>query len=166
MSEVPRNQQGKIKDAAASQEEIAVMILGLDLEKRRISLALAPEGLAPGEEAKDSLAVGTVVNGTVERVEPFGVFVRLGPGRTGLIPNAEMGTQRGTDHRRDFSPGTEVKVAVLAIEEGGKRIRLSRSKAMAQEEQAETQAYLKGAAPKGRGFGVTLGDLLRQSRKN
>jgi hypothetical protein len=58
-----------------------------------------------------------------------------------------------------------VKVVVLGIEDNGKRIRLSRSKALAQEEQAETQAYLKGATPKGRGFGVTLGDLLRQSRK-
>jgi ribosomal protein S1 len=83
-----------------------------------------------------------------------------------LIPNAEMGTQRGTDHRRDFSPGTEVKVAVLAIEEDGKRIRLSRSKALVHEEQAETQAYLRSTGPKSRGFGVTLGDLLKQSRKN
>jgi ribosomal protein S1 len=143
------------------------MILGIDAEKRRISLAIAPEGMAPGEEAKDAtLTVGAVLTGTVERVEPFGVFVRLGPGRTGLIPNAEMGTQRGTDHRRDFSPGTEVKVVVLAIEEGGKRIRLSRAKALAHEEQAETQAYLRGTTQKGRGFGVTLGDLLKQRRKN
>jgi ribosomal protein S1 len=76
-----------------------------------------------------------------------------------------MGTQRGADHRRDFSEGTEVKVVVLGIEDNGKRIRLSRAKALAHEEQAETQAYLKGTQPKGRGFGVTLGDLLRQSRK-
>jgi len=167
MSEIPRNQQRRIKEAAAAQEEIAVMILNIDPGKRRISLALAPEGASPGEQAEESgLAVGAVLTGTVEHVEPFGVFVRLGPGRTGLIPNAEMGTQRGTDHRKDFSPGTEVKVVVLAIEEGGKRIRLSRSKALVHEEQVETQAYLRGTTQKGRGFGVTLGDLLRQSRKN
>jgi small subunit ribosomal protein S1 len=156
-----------MKDAAASQAEISVMVLGIDPDKRRISLALAPEGATLGEQAEEpALAVGTVMMGTVERVEPFGVFVRLGPGRTGLIPNVEMGTQRGTDHRKDFSPGTEVKVAVLAVEEGGKRIRLSRSKALVHEEQAETQAYLRSTGQKGRGFGVTLGDLLKQSRKN
>ena len=166
-SEIPRSQQGWIKEAAASQAEISVMILSIDPDKRRISLALAPEGATPGEQAEEpTLAVGAVMMGTVERVEPFGVFVRLGPGRTGLVPNAEMGTQRGTDHRRDFSPGTEVKVVVLAIEDGGKRIRLSRSKALVHEEQAETQAYLRSTGPKSRGFGVTLGDLLRQSRKN
>jgi small subunit ribosomal protein S1 len=166
LSEVPRSQQGKVKEAAAAQEEITVMILGIDPEKKRISLALAPEGAALGAQVESTVAVGSVVAGVVERVEPFGLFVRLGPGQVGLIPNAEMGTQRGADHRRDFAPGTEVKVVVLGIEDNGKRIRLSRSKALAQEEQAETQAYLKGSQPKGRGFGVTLGDLLRQSRRN
>ncbi|HXG22142.1 MAG TPA: S1 RNA-binding domain-containing protein [Methylomirabilota bacterium] len=166
MSEVPRSQQGRIKEAAEKQEEITVLILGIDPDKKRISLALAPEGSEPGGQLESSLSVGSVVTGTVDRVEPFGVFVRVGPGQVGLIPNAEMGTQRGADHRKEFAPGTEVKVVVLGIEDNGKRIRLSRAKALAREEQAETQAYLKGSQPKGRGFGVTLGDLLRQSRKN
>lgn len=163
LSEIPRSQQGQIKEAAAAGAEVTVIILGIDLDKRRISLALAAEGMNPGEEVKQ-IEVGTVKTGTVERVEQFGVFVRLGPGQIGLIPNAEMGTQRGTDHRKEFGPGTEVKVVVLAIEEGGKRLRLSRAKALAHEEQAETQAYLHGAQ-KGSGFGVTLGDLLKQGKK-
>ena len=53
-----------------------------------------------------------------------------------------------------------MKVLVLAIEEGGRRIRLSREKALAHEEQAETQAYIKDAARRG-GFGMTLGDFLK-----
>jgi len=162
LSEIPRNQQGQIKEAAAVGGELTVMILGIDPGKRRVSLALAPEGLAPGQEAEE-LQAGTVKTGTVERIEPFGVFVRLGPGQVGLIPNAEMGTQRGTDHRKDFAPGTEVKVVVVGIEEGGKRIRLSRSKALVQEEQAETQAYMRGSQRGG--FGLTLGDLLKQGKK-
>jgi small subunit ribosomal protein S1 len=166
-SEIPRNQQGRVKEAAAAQEELTVMILAIDPDKRRVSLALAPEGATPGEQAEESvLVVGAAVNGTVEGVEPFGVFVRLGPGQTGLIPNAEMGTPRGTDHRKEFPPGAEVKVVVTAVEDGGKRIRLSRAKAREHEERADTQTYLQGSTQKGRGFGVTLGDLLKQSRKN
>jgi hypothetical protein len=53
-----------------------------------------------------------------------------------------------------------MKVLVLAVEDGGRRIRLSREKALAHEEQAETQAYLKDTARKG-GFGMTLGDFLK-----
>ena len=54
-----------------------------------------------------------------------------------------------------------MKVLVLGVEEGGRRIRLSRDKALAHEEQAETQAYIKDAARKG-GFGMTLGDFLKE----
>ena len=75
-----------------------------------------------------------------------------------------MGTPRGTDHRKEFPPGTEVKVAVLAVEEGGRRIRLSRTKVSAHEEQAETQAYL-ASGQQGQGFGLSLGELLQRSKR-
>ena len=42
LSEIPRNQQGQIKEAAAVGGELAVMILGIDPSKHRISLALSP----------------------------------------------------------------------------------------------------------------------------
>jgi small subunit ribosomal protein S1 len=160
-SEIPRHRQGEIREMVAAGAEIAVMIVAIDPGKRRIALALAPEGAAVGEQMESTVTVGAVLTGTVERVEPFGVFVRLGPGQTGLVPNAELGTTRGADHHRMFPPGTELKVLVLAIEDGGRRIRLSREKALVQEEQAETQAYTKDAARKG-GFGITLGDFLKK----
>ena len=103
--------------------------------------------------------------GTVERVETFGVFVRLGPGQTGLIPNAELVAGRGADPRKAFPAGSEVKVVVLAIEEGGRRIRLSQAQALAREEQAETQAYLRESTKKGDGFALTLGERLQQARR-
>jgi len=159
-SEIPRHQQGAMREAVAAAAEIAVMIVNVDPAKRRIALALAPEGAAVGEEMESSVAVGAVLTGTVDRIEQYGVFVRLGPGQTGLVPNAELGTTRGTDHRRMFPPGSEMKVLVLGIEEGGRRIRLSREKALAHEEQQETQAYIKDAGKKG-GFGMTLGDFLK-----
>jgi ribosomal protein S1 len=92
------------------------------------------------------------------------VFLRLGPGQVGLVPNAEMGTERNADHRKEFPPGTEIKVAVLGVEDGGKRIRLSRAQVARMEEQAETQGYMQDAARKGGGFGMTLGEALRNSR--
>jgi small subunit ribosomal protein S1 len=159
-SEIPRHRHGAIREMVAAGAEIAVIIAAVDPARRRISLALAPEGASVGERLESAVTVGAVLTGTVERVEPFGVFVRLGPGQTGLVPNAELGTTRGTDHRRMFPAGSELKVLVLGIEEGGRRIRLSREKALAHEEQAETQAYIKDTARKG-GFGMTLGDYFK-----
>src|SRR5262245_21656310 len=140
-SEIPRNRQGPLREAAAGAAEVTVMIVGIDTEKRRIALALAPDDAAPGAQVTSTVAVGAVLMGTVERLESFGVFVRLGPGQTGLVPSAELGTARGSDPRKAFPVGSEIKVLVLAIEEGGRRIRLSHVQALAHEEKAETQAY-------------------------
>jgi len=165
LTEIPRSRHGEMKQAAQSGAELLVLITSLDPEKRRIGLALAPEGAAPGTQLESGIAVGAVVVGTVERIEPFGVFLRLGPGQVGLIPNAEMGTPRNTDHRKDFPPGTEIKVAVLSIEDGGKRIRLSRAQALRMEEDAETKGYMQDAARRSGGFGMTLGEALLRNRR-
>jgi small subunit ribosomal protein S1 len=164
-SEIPRSRQGAMREAAAGGAEITVMIVSIDGEKHRIGLALAPQDAAAGDRVESSVAVGAVLTGAIERVESYGVFVRLGPGQTGLVPTAELGTARGADHRKAFPVGTDLKVLVLAIEEGGRRIRLSHAQALAQEERAETQAYLGDATKKGGGFGLTLGEQFRQTRR-
>jgi small subunit ribosomal protein S1 len=165
ISEIPRSRQRAMRDAVAAGEEVTVMILTIDPAKRRIGLGLAPEGAAAGDQVESSVAVGAVLMGTVERVESFGAFVRLGPGQTGLVPSAELGVQRGADPRRAFPPGTDIKVLVLAIEDGGRRIRLSHTQALAREEQVEAQAYLHDSAGRGGGFGLTMGEAFRQARR-
>jgi small subunit ribosomal protein S1 len=165
VSEIPRSRQGAMREAAAGSAEIAVLIVSIDRDKRRVALALAPEDAALGQQMESSVELGAVLTGTVERHEPFGVFVRLGPGQTGLVPAAELSMSRGADARKAFPTGSEMKVLVLAIEEGGRRIRLSHAQALAREEQAETQAYLGQSPKKGDGFGLTLGERVTQRTK-
>jgi small subunit ribosomal protein S1 len=166
VSEIPRSRQGALREAAAASAEIAVLIVAIDAGKRRIALALAPDGAEFGQEMQSSVEVGAVLTGTVERHEPFGVFVRLGPGQTGLVPTAELSMSRGADAHKAFPAGSEMKVLVLAIEEGGRRIRLSHTQALAREEQAETQAYLQQGPKRGDGFGLTLGERVKPRSKN
>jgi small subunit ribosomal protein S1 len=166
ITEIPRNRQGALREAAAGGAEVAVLIVSIDTEKRRVALALAPEGAALGQQMESRVEVGAVLTGTVERHESFGVFVRLGPGQTGLVPTAELAMSRGADPRKAFPAGSEIKVLVLAIEEGGRRIRLSHAQALAREEQAETQAYMQQSPKRGDGFGLTLGERIKQSSKN
>jgi small subunit ribosomal protein S1 len=164
LTEIPRSRHGELKKAAETGEDLVVLVTSIDLDKRRVSLAIAPEGAAPGTQIESTIAVGAVVMGTVERIEPFGIFLRVGPGQVGLIPNAEMGPAKNVDYRKDLPPGTEIKVAVLSIEDGGKRIRLSRSQALRMEEDAETKSYID-TSRKGTGFGMTVGEALRRSRR-
>jgi small subunit ribosomal protein S1 len=104
------------------------------------------------------------VQATVDRIEPFGLFVRF-PGGRGLVPAPETGTPRGADLRKAFKVGDSLTALVSAIDEQG-RIRLSKTEAEAAAERKEAQEYLARSAPKGggRGFG-TLGDLLREKLK-
>src|SRR5882672_2373311 len=166
VSEIPRSRQGALREAAAASAEIAVLIVTIDAAKRRVALALAPEGAELGQQMQSSVEVGAVLTGTVERHEPFGVFVCLGPGQTGLVPTGELSMSRGADARKAFPAGSEMKVLVLAIEEGGRRIRLSHAQALGREEQAETQAYLQQSPKRGDGFGLTLGERVKQRSKN
>ena len=166
ITEIPRSRQGAMRESAANGAEVAVLIVSIDREQRRVALALAPEGAALGQQMESRVEVGAVLTGTVERHESFGVLVRLGPGQTGLVPSGELAMSRGADQRKTFPEGSEIKVLVLAIEEGGRRIRLSHAQALAREEQAETQAYMQQSPKRGDGFGLTLGERIKQGSKN
>jgi small subunit ribosomal protein S1 len=142
----------------AEGQEVLVEVLEVSPEKRRIGLMRVP-----GEGEFGAIPVaGAILEGKIDKVEAFGVFVTLGPGRKGLIPNSEMGTAKGTDHRKQFAPGTAIKVQVLEVTEGGKRIRLSRKAALDAEERADFEGYVdKSAEGSSKNFG-TFGDLLKK----
>jgi small subunit ribosomal protein S1 len=155
----------RIKDPRqlfAEGQELEVTVITVDPAKRRIGLALSEVAAAGPVE----IAKGRMLTGKVERVESYGVLVRLpGPpvgGRPprGLIPVEEIGPSRG-DLRREFPPGADVKVIVLEPDAQG-RIRLSRRAALEADERGEAAEYLRDHGEKA-GFG-TLGDLLARER--
>ena len=64
------------------------------------------------------------MKGEVESVAAFGVFVRLEPGLTGLIPNGETGVPPGRCAKH-FAPGQSVEVKVIGVDAERRRISLS-----------------------------------------
>ncbi|HYX91898.1 MAG TPA: S1 RNA-binding domain-containing protein, partial [Myxococcaceae bacterium] len=159
------------RDVVQVGEEVEVAIEKIDPAEKRIGLRLVKDGEVVGgaavaraeERAQQEQAprpkVGQVVTGKVDRIEPYGVFVRF-PGGKGLVPASETGTQRGTDLKRAFQLDQELKVSVLEIDASGK-IRLSISEAERAEERAAVSEWTRGQkGGSGKGFG-TLGDLLK-----
>jgi small subunit ribosomal protein S1 len=106
--------------------------------------------------------VGTVVEGVVDKVMPFGIFVKILDGLSGLIPNAEIGAANG-DPKRMFPSGTEIQTVVVDVEQGSGKIRLSR-KALtdkkAKEEYTEYVDTVKQTEGGSTGLG-SLGDILK-----
>lgn len=150
---------------AEEGEEVRVVIKKLDKESKKISLAAAPDGAEVGSTVPtaptNDLKVGAVVQGTVERIETYGIFVQVegtkGRAGRGLVPNAELGVPRGTDLRKTFPEGTKVTAKVLETGEG--RLRLSIKGAKDAEERADFEAA-KGKAATPRSLG-TFADLLK-----
>jgi small subunit ribosomal protein S1 len=143
----------------------AFEILSVDLEKKRIGVALVPEGSSRASTApsQPAIAPGVRLKGKVERHEKFGVFVFLVPGRTGLIPLSETGVAKDADIARAFPIGAEVEVIVLEVDPSGRRIRLS-AKAVADAQEAEElREYAeRGDSATPEGFG-SLADKLRNA---
>jgi small subunit ribosomal protein S1 len=177
VSELAWDRVSKPQDLLKAGDAVQVQVLRIDVDPKkgeRIGLsvkALAPRpepvASAPGAEKPARAApppppkVGDVLAASVDKIEPFGVFVRFAGGR-GLVPAAETGTPRGSDLRKSFKPGDTFPVLVSAIDEQG-RYRLSKTEAEQATERAEARAYMEKVSPRssGKGFG-TLGDLLRQ----
>ena len=139
-------------------------ILNIDLERKRIGVALVLKGEAPGAGAVASssaaIVPGARLKGKVERHERFGVFVFLAPGRTGLIPIRETGVSEA-DVRKAFPVGAEVEVVVLEVDAASRRIRLSAKAVMDAKEADEVREYqerAQGASTEGLG---SLADKLR-----
>jgi len=137
-------------------------ILSIDLEKKRIGVALLEAGSAKAGAA-NAIEAGAKVMGKVERHEPFGVFVFLAPGRTGLMPFSETGLDKGADVRKAFPVGADVEVIVLEADAAGRRIRVSKKAVAHAQEAAEVREYAqRTGAEESQALG-SLADKLRDA---
>jgi small subunit ribosomal protein S1 len=162
-------------------DRVQVRVLEVDPARKRIALSVKQaSGVDPWLTAGERYHEGATVEGTVEKIEAFGVFVTVEPGLTALLPMSESGTERGSDLRRYFRPGQSVTAQVLSVSPEERRMSLSLSAAARSEERAEVESYQRrtaeprrerkggrggegashGPAPEAGGFG-TFGDLLR-----
>ncbi len=103
---------------------------------------------------------GALIVGKVVRIEQYGVFLEF-DGNQGLVPGAETGTDRGTDLKRVFSLGQEIKAEVVEME--GNKIKLSITAAAKSEERADLEAWkaTQAKSVKGSGGFNSLADKLK-----
>ena len=110
-------------------DEVEVEVLDVDLQRERISLGLKQTTEDPWIKLVESYPVGSIADGKVTKIVPFGAFVELGSNIEGLVHISEMSTRHIETPAQVVKVGQEIKVKVMEINPERRRISLSMKEA-------------------------------------
>jgi small subunit ribosomal protein S1 len=106
-------------------EEVEVMVLEIDEDKRRISLGMKQCRANPWQEFAQNTKRGDRVKGPIKSITDFGVFVGLAAGIDGLVHLSDLSwNEPGEAAVRNYKKGQEVDAIVLAVDVDRERISL------------------------------------------
>ncbi len=122
-------------------DEVEVMVLDIDEERRRISLGIKQCQANPWDEFAASYAKGSKVSGQIKSITDFGIFIGLNGGIDGLVHLSDISwDSTGEEAIRNFKKGEEVEAIVLAVDAERERISLG----IKQMDKDPLSAYLGG----------------------
>ena len=131
-------------------DEVEVMVLEIDSERRRISLGIKQCTPNPWEEFAATHNKNDRITGQIRSITDFGVFIGLDGGIDGLIHLSDLSWDRpGEDITREFKKGDEVTAVVLAVDPDRERISLGIKQAQEDPFGAYVSANPKGSVVKG-----------------
>ena len=106
-------------------DEVEVMILEIDEERRRISLGMKQCKVNPWDDFAMNHQKGDKVRGQIKSITDFGVFIGLQGGIDGLVHLSDLSwNQPGEEAVRNYKKGDEVEAMVLSIDVERERISL------------------------------------------
>ena len=106
-------------------DEVDVMILDIDEERRRISLGIKQCTANPWETFNAQFNKGDRVAGTIKSITDFGIFIGLDGGIDGLVHLSDISwTETGEEAVRSFKKGDEAEAVILSIDPERERISL------------------------------------------
>jgi small subunit ribosomal protein S1 len=106
-------------------DEVEVMVLDIDEERRRVSLGIKQCKANPWEEFSTTHKKGDHVSGNIKSITDFGIFIGLDGGIDGLIHLSDISwDDEGEEAIRNFKKGDEVETVVLSVDPERERISL------------------------------------------
>jgi small subunit ribosomal protein S1 len=106
-------------------EEVEVMVIEIDEERRRISLGIKQCKVNPWAEFYANVNRGDKVKGQIKSITDFGIFIGLDGGIDGLVHLSDISWDiPGEEAVRNYSKGQEIEACVLAIDSDRERISL------------------------------------------
>ncbi|HEX9647335.1 MAG TPA: 30S ribosomal protein S1 [Alphaproteobacteria bacterium] len=153
---------GKI---VATSQEVEVMVLDVDPQKRRISLGLKQCVANPWQAFAAGYPAGTEIEGEIKNITEFGLFVGLAGDIDGLVHLSDLSWDRpGEEAIKEFRKGATVKAKVLEVDVDKERISLGIRQLVEDPFDAALRTFKKGAVVTGvvaavqdNGIEVTVG---------
>ena len=106
-------------------DEVNVMVLEIDGERRRISLGIKQTMPNPWEEFDKKYSKGDKITGTIKSITDFGLFIGLEGGIDGLVHLSDISwNESGEEAIRNYTKGDTVEAQVLQVDAEGNRISL------------------------------------------
>lgn len=106
-------------------DEVDVMVLEVDEERRRISLGIKQTRANPWEEFSKNHEKGEKVSGTIKSITDFGIFIGLPGGIDGLVHLSDISwNEQGEEAIRRYKKGDTVEAVILSVDAEGNRISL------------------------------------------
>ncbi|MDP2182686.1 MAG: 30S ribosomal protein S1 [Actinomycetota bacterium] len=106
-------------------DEVNVQVLEVDMDRERISLGLKQTTEDPWKQLVKKFPVGSIIEGTVTKLVPFGAFVELGDGVEGLVHISEMARGHVETPEQVTAVGQNVHIKVMDVDLDRRRISLS-----------------------------------------
>src|SRR5579875_511175 len=148
---------GKI---VSTSQEVEVMVLDVDPQKRRISLGLKQTLANPWETFAEEHPVGTDLEGEIKNITEFGVFVGLPGDIDGMVHLSDLDWNRpGEEAINDYRKGQVVRVKVLDVDVEKERISLGIKQLEADPFEASLAKLRRGEVVTGTVAGVTEGGI-------
>jgi small subunit ribosomal protein S1 len=164
-SEISFSRATRPADVLSVGQSITVKVASIekrDDPKRPLQIAFSMKALDrdPWTDVAATLRAGSVTQGKVVRLEPFGAFVELAPGVEGLLHISELGAKRPVRHPREaVKAGDTLTVTIIAVDEERRRISLALGE---RTEGIDEEGRAAAARASGKsGQMGTLGDLLK-----
>lgn len=170
VSEISFKKIGHPSEVLKTGDQIRVKVLELDWKEDRLTLSYKAllknpwQGELPFRE-------GEIIEGSIENIKPFGMFVGIKDGFSGLVPNARSGVPRGQSLDKTYQPGQKVRVMVMTVDRENQKISLSITDVNEADARKDYEDYMKSDQDESRGeqissFGKALLESLNKQKKN
>lgn len=159
ISEISWAPVGHAREVVQVGDEVQVVVLAVDREKKKISLSLKRAQPEPWATVPERYHVGQIVQARVKKLAAFGAFVEIEPGVEGLIHISELSDQRIAHPKSVVHEGEPLAAKILRIEPERHRLGLSLRQAQEELEAAEWQGAPVAYGPATQTIGEALGSV-------